>query len=131
MPSNILQVRSPNASIHTCPSRPTSVVKDRNRAHGYQGIQQQAQDHHDSLWRHQLVALADTRRCIALDLLAHGETEIHSDQDVSVTANATMLEQFLDALKIDQVDLVGNDSGGGIAQIFAANHPERVRSLAL
>ena len=33
---------------------------------------------------------------------------------------------------IDQVDLVGNDSGGGIAQIFAASlYPERVRSLTL
>jgi pimeloyl-ACP methyl ester carboxylesterase len=42
-----------------------------------------------------------------------------------------MLKEFLDALKIDQVDLVGNDSGAGIAQIFAASHPERVRSLTL
>ena len=32
---------------------------------------------------------------------------------------------------IVQVDLVGNDSGGGIAQIFAAMHPQRVRSLTL
>jgi pimeloyl-ACP methyl ester carboxylesterase len=83
------------------------------------------------LWRHQLKDLSDTRRCIALDLLAHGDTEIAPDQDVSVTANAKMLREFLDALKIDQVDLVGNDSGGGIAQIFAALYPERVRSLAL
>ena len=29
------------------------------------------------------------------------------------------------------MDLVGNDSGGGIAQIFAALHPDRVRSLTL
>src|SRR5580658_9096889 len=72
------------------------------------------------LWRHQLSGLADLRRCIAPDLLAHGDTEIASDQDVSVTANAKMLREFLDVLKIDQVDLVGNDSGGGIAQIFAA-----------
>ncbi len=83
------------------------------------------------LWRHQLAGLSDIRRCIAVDLLAHGETEITTDQDVSVTANAKMLEEFLDALKIDQVDLVGNDSGGGIAQIFASLHPERVRSLTL
>lgn len=83
------------------------------------------------LWRHQLAQLSDLRRCIAVDLLAHGDTEIAPDQDVSVTANATMLRQFLDALQIDQVDLVGNDSGGGIAQIFAALNPERVRSLAL
>ena len=83
------------------------------------------------LWRHQLSQLSDTRRCIAVDLLAHGETEIAPGQDVSVTANALMLESFLDALSIDQVDLVGNDSGGGIAQIFAARHPERLRSLTL
>jgi len=83
------------------------------------------------LWRHQLADLCDIRRCLAVDLLAHGDTEIAPDQDVSVTANAKMLKEFLDALKIDQVDLVGNDSGGGIAQIFAALHPERVRSLTL
>jgi pimeloyl-ACP methyl ester carboxylesterase len=83
------------------------------------------------LWRHQLADLSDVRRCIAVDLLAHGDTEIARDQDVSVTANAKMLKEFLDALNIDQVDLVGNDSGGGIAQIFAALYPERVRSLTL
>ncbi len=83
------------------------------------------------LWRHQLADLSDVRRCIAVDLLAHGDTEIDPDQDVSVTANAKMLKEFLDALRIDQVDLVGNDSGAGIAQIFAALHPERVRSLSL
>ncbi|WP_395680242.1 alpha/beta fold hydrolase, partial [Inquilinus sp.] len=83
------------------------------------------------LWRHQLAQLSDIRRCIAVDLLAHGDTEIAPGQDVSVTANAVMLREFLDTLGIEQADLVGNDSGGGIAQIFAANHPERVRSLAL
>ena len=83
------------------------------------------------LWRHQLAELSDIRRTIAVDLLAHGDTEIAPEQDVSVTANANMLEEFLDALKIDRVDLVGNDSGGGIAQIFAALHPERVRTLTL
>ena len=28
------------------------------------------------LWRHQLADLSDLRRCIAVDLLAHGDTEI-------------------------------------------------------
>src|SRR5215471_15252020 len=83
------------------------------------------------LWRHQLEHLSDVRRCIALDLLAHGDTEITPHQDVSVTANANMLKDFLDALSIDQIDLVGNDSGGGIAQIFAALYPEFIRSLTL
>src|SRR5882757_4727185 len=62
------------------------------------------------LWRRQLAGLSDIRRCIAVDLLAHGDTEIAPDQDVSVTANAAMLKDVLDALAIDRVDLVGNDS---------------------
>ena len=83
------------------------------------------------LWRYQLAHLSGMRRCIAVDLLAHGGTEISRHQDLSVTANARMLEEFIDALHIDEVDLVGNDSGGGIAQISAASHPARVRSLTL
>src|SRR4030081_2670521 len=80
------------------------------------------------LWRHQLAGLSDIRRCIAVDLLAHGDTEIAPDQDVSVTANAKILKEVLDALNIDQVDLVGNDSGGGIVQIFSVLYSARVRS---
>jgi pimeloyl-ACP methyl ester carboxylesterase len=83
------------------------------------------------LWRHQLADLSDTRRCVALDLMAHGATKIEPTQDVAYDAQATMLEQFLDAMDIDTVDLVGNDSGGGISHIFAAAHPERLRSLTL
>ena len=83
------------------------------------------------LWRHQLAELSDIRRCIAVDLLAHGDTEITPDQDVSVTANAMMHKEFLDALNIDQVDIIGSDSGGGIAQIFSVLYPARVRSLTL
>src|SRR6267154_2559436 len=83
------------------------------------------------LWRHQLSSLSDIRRCIAIDLLAHGDTEIDPYQDVSVTANALMIVEVLDALQIDQVDIVGNDSGGGISQIFSALNPDRVRTLTL
>jgi pimeloyl-ACP methyl ester carboxylesterase len=83
------------------------------------------------LWRNQFEALSDVRRCVAVDLLAHGDTEIEPGQDVSATANARMIGEFLDAMAIDQVDLVGNDSGGGIAQIFAATNPTRIRSLTL
>src|SRR6202023_1975084 len=60
------------------------------------------------IWHRQLAGLSDIRRCIAVDLLAHGDTGINSAQDVSVTANASMLRGVLDALKIDQVDIVGN-----------------------
>ena len=40
------------------------------------------------LWRHQLAPLSDARRCIAVDLMAHGATTIKPDQDVSYDAQA-------------------------------------------
>lgn len=82
-------------------------------------------------WRHVISAVRDLRRCIAIDLMALGYTEIAPSQPVSFTAQATMLAQFLDALGIDQIDLVANDSGGAIAQIFAVHHPHRLRTLTL
>jgi pimeloyl-ACP methyl ester carboxylesterase len=83
------------------------------------------------LWRHVVERVADVRRCIAVDLLAHGDTRTAADQDVSFPAQAAMLEAFCAALGLDQVDLVANDSGTAIAQLFAAHHPGRIRSLTL
>jgi pimeloyl-ACP methyl ester carboxylesterase len=83
------------------------------------------------LWRDSIDALSGTRRCIALDLMGHGATKTPADADMSFDAQVAMIGSFLDALGIDEVDLVANDSGGGIAQIFAAENPQRIRSLVL
>lgn len=86
---------------------------------------------HGYHWRHAIAALRDRRRCIAADLMGLGYTEIAPDQPVSFTAQAAMLAQLLDALGIDRVDLVGNDSGGAVAQLFMIRNPGRVRTLLL
>jgi pimeloyl-ACP methyl ester carboxylesterase len=52
-------------------------------------------------------------------------------QGVTFDDQAAALVGFLDALGTDRVDLVANDSGVGIAQIFAVHHPSRLRSLVL
>lgn len=83
------------------------------------------------LWTNVIERLSDLRRCIAIDLLCHGSTRTATDADVSLAGNADMLEGFCDALGLGAVDLVANDSGGGIAQILAARHPERLRTLTL
>jgi pimeloyl-ACP methyl ester carboxylesterase len=83
------------------------------------------------LWRHVIDRVADLRRCIAVDLMAHGASPVSEHQDLSFRAQAQMLEAFCSALELEQVDLVANDSGGAIAQIFAARHPGRIRSLTL
>jgi pimeloyl-ACP methyl ester carboxylesterase len=82
-------------------------------------------------WRHVIDRLKHKRRCIAIDLMGLGFTEIGPTQDVSFTAQAQMIAEVLDSLGVDKVDLVANDSGGAIAQIFAAHHAHRLTSLVL
>ncbi len=82
-------------------------------------------------WRHVLDRIQHRRRCIAIDLMGLGYTEIAPGKDVSFAAQARMIAEVIDALGVDEIDLVGNDSGGAIAQIFAGLYPERLRSLVL
>jgi pimeloyl-ACP methyl ester carboxylesterase len=83
------------------------------------------------LWRHVIDALATQRRCIALDLPLHGRSPVTADQDLSLTALAGGLEDFCETLGLTGIDLVANDTGGAIAQIFAARHPQRLATLTL
>jgi pimeloyl-ACP methyl ester carboxylesterase len=83
------------------------------------------------LWRNVIDALQGERRCIALDLPAHGRTRVLPDQDLSARAQAEVLEGLCEALELEQVDLVANDTGGAIAQIFTVHHRDRVRTLTL
>jgi pimeloyl-ACP methyl ester carboxylesterase len=84
------------------------------------------------LWRHAMGDLADVRRCIAPDLPAHGATAAGGpNADLSLNGMAALLEELCATLALGQVDLVGNDTGGALCQVFAARHPERIRTLTL
>ena len=82
-------------------------------------------------WRGALPRLAPLRRCIAPDFLGLGYTEVAAGQSVAPDAQADMLAELLDRLGVDSVDLVANDSGGAVAQLFLIRYPQRVRSLLL
>jgi pimeloyl-ACP methyl ester carboxylesterase len=82
-------------------------------------------------WRGALERLSPYRRCVAPDFLGLGHTEVAPGQSLSPQAQADMLAELMDKLHIDSADLVANDSGGAVAQIFLARYPQRVRSLLL
>ena len=82
-------------------------------------------------WRDVIADPALGRRAIAPDMMGLGYTEVARGQRVSFAEQASMIAAFLDALGIDRIDLVGNDTGAGVSQIFTANHPARLRSLTL
>jgi|HubBroStandDraft_1064217.scaffolds.fasta_scaffold76353_2 pimeloyl-ACP methyl ester carboxylesterase len=81
------------------------------------------------LWRHVISAMATQRRCIALDLPLHGRSPVTAEQDLSLAALAAGLDDFCETLGLTGIDLVANDTGGAIAQIFAARHPQRLATL--
>jgi haloalkane dehalogenase len=82
-------------------------------------------------WRGTLDDLAPAHRCIALDLMGLGYTEIKPEQDLGFDQQTAMIAAFMDRLGLSQVDLVGNDSGASISQVFAARYPSRLQSLTL
>lgn len=82
-------------------------------------------------WRGALERLSQCRRCIAPDSMGLGYSEIPAVQDLSPGSQVKMLAALLNALGVDDVDIVASDSGGAIAQIFVAEYPDRARSLLL
>jgi pimeloyl-ACP methyl ester carboxylesterase len=82
-------------------------------------------------WRGALDRLSPHRRCVAPDFLGLGYTDVADGQSVAPAAQVAMLVALLDTLAIPTVDLVANDSGGAVAQLFVVRHPEHVRTLLL
>jgi pimeloyl-ACP methyl ester carboxylesterase len=83
------------------------------------------------LWRHVIDQLDGQRRCVAFDLPLHGSTPAAADQDFSLPGLARFLADGCEALGLTDIDLVANDTGGAIAQVFAVGRPERLHTLAL
>jgi len=82
-------------------------------------------------WRLVMPALARQRRVIAPDMVGFG----FSDRPAGITYSMdTWVQQaldLLDALDVEQTDLVGNSFGGALALALAIRAPQRVRRLVL
>ncbi|MEE6167061.1 MULTISPECIES: alpha/beta fold hydrolase [unclassified Mycolicibacterium] len=85
------------------------------------------------LWRQVSARLAARGlRCIAptWPLGAHPEP-LRPGADRSISGVANIVADTLAALDLDDVVLVGNDTGGVITQLVAVHHPERIGALVL
>lgn len=85
-----------------------------------------------TLWRKVVSRLEGDFRCIVPDLpLGSHRTPLSDPAAASPPGVAKLVADFMAALDLDDVVLVGNDTGGAIAQIVAADHPERLGALVL
>ena len=82
-------------------------------------------------WRLVMPELAMSRRVIAPDMLGFGYSERPADGQYSHQRWVAHAIGVMDALGLEQVDLVGNSFGGGLALALAIAYPQRVRRLVL
>lgn len=84
------------------------------------------------LWDAVVDALADRFRCIAPDLPfgAH-RIPMSPGADLSPDGMAAIVAELIERLELDDVTVVGNDSGGAISQILVTTRPQHIGRLVL
>lgn len=85
-----------------------------------------------NLWRKLVERLAPNFRCVVLDLPlgSHGLPLVPGTPN-AVPDVADAIADAIEALELDDVTLVGNDSGGALSQIVVTTRPERISRLVL
>jgi pimeloyl-ACP methyl ester carboxylesterase len=84
------------------------------------------------LWEGVVDRLSDRYRCLAPDWpLGAQQVAMNPDADLSPPGIARLIADFLEKLELEDVTIVGNDSGGAMSQVLVTTHPERISRLAL
>ena len=85
-----------------------------------------------NVWDRLVPLLAGQGRCIVPDLpLGSHSVPMNKDADLSAPAIAKLIAEFIERLELEDVTLVGNDTGGALCQLVAADHRERLGRLVL
>jgi len=82
------------------------------------------------MWDEVAAEVAKTYRVLRYDTRGHGGSEVVAEP-ATIDGLAADLAGLLDGLGIDEVHMVGLSLGGMTGQCFAANQPDRVRTLTL
>jgi pimeloyl-ACP methyl ester carboxylesterase len=86
------------------------------------------------IWRNILPPLVEAGYKVHVyDLLGYGLSERPHDPkiDTSVTGQVPIFEGLLDVWGLDDLHVISHDIGGGVAQRFGIQSPERMRSLTM
>lgn len=81
-------------------------------------------------WRRVAHQMSHSHRVLMLDLAGHGLSG-RPDASYDLGWHAAAVARWIDALGLDDIDLVGHSFGGGVAQYLLLSHHERVRRLGL
>lgn len=84
------------------------------------------------LWDGVVDRLSDRFRCLAPDWpIGSQRIAMKPGADLSPPGIASLIHSFLEELDLEDVTIVGNDSGGAMSQVLVTRHPERIGRLVL
>jgi pimeloyl-ACP methyl ester carboxylesterase len=84
------------------------------------------------LWDGVLDSLADRCRCFAPDWpIGAQQIAMKPDADLSPYGISDLIASFLEQMQLEDVTIVGNDSGGAMSQVLVTRRPERIGRLVL
>jgi pimeloyl-ACP methyl ester carboxylesterase len=85
-----------------------------------------------TIWDRTAPAIAAHARCIVPDLpLGSHRQPMNAGADLTPPGLAALIAELIERLELDDVTLVGNDTGGALCQLVVAAHPERIGRLVL
>ncbi len=78
-----------------------------------------------ALWR-RVMPRVEGARLLAWEMVGYAASIAEGrERAIGVATQAEYLRQWLDAMGLERVVLVGHDLGGGVARILAVKHPDR------
>ncbi len=84
------------------------------------------------LWRKVVPGLADHYRCITPDWpLGSHEVPMKNSADLTIPGVARVIGDFIEALKLRDVTIVANDTGGAITQVLMTQRPDNIGRVVL
>lgn len=83
------------------------------------------------VWHPLMVLLARERRVLVPDLLGFGFSDRRDHLECGIEAQAELLDEWLGALGVEDVDVAGHDVGAGVALALALRSPRRIARLVL
>jgi pimeloyl-ACP methyl ester carboxylesterase len=85
-----------------------------------------------NLWRKVIPRLAPDFHCVALDLpFGSHELSMNPDADLSERGIVNLIADAIEVLDLDDVTLVGMDTGGAVCQFLITQRPQRIGRLVL
>lgn len=82
------------------------------------------------IWQNNVLGLSKNHRVYALDIVGFGRSDKPSD-GYSPSFLLNHLNEFVTAMKVGKVTLVGHSMGGGLALMYTLAYPKKVDKLVL